>query len=235
MWNGRLGKQVIEFINAEKPDFVCLQEVLSLPGGAAGWFLTPIEDLQAAVGMELTYAPFLDFHFMNRTAEIGIAVLSALPVASQSITFTGRQFIKDFDSLESDGNARNLLHTTFDSNGEALHVLTHHGHYTPGSKDGDEETMRQCGIIADYVAKLDGKVVLTGDFNLEPHSPSLEKINAALHNATIDYGLKTTYSKFGRLGMTCDYIFTNDAVKVLNFAMSDELLSDHAALVMEFE
>lgn len=225
---------MVKLIEAEKPDIVCLQEVFSIEGGANGWFLTSLEEIVEATGMESLYAPFLDFHFMNRTAQIGNAILSRQKAGSHTSFYTGKEFIKDFDSLESDGNARNVLHAEFELDGSPLHIVTHHGHYTPGAKDGDEETMRQCKIIVDYVSDLQGKVVLTGDFNLEPYSASLEQINKVLRNATIDHGLDTTYVKFGRPGMVCDYIFTNDGVEVVSFWKSDELVSDHAALLMDF-
>jgi endonuclease/exonuclease/phosphatase family metal-dependent hydrolase len=35
--------------------------------------------------------------------------------------------------------------------------------------------------------------------------------------------------------VACDYVFTSTDIKIINFGVSDTLVSDHKALILEFE
>src|SRR5690606_16544092 len=122
-----------------------------------------------------------------------------------------------------DYNIRNLQHATFRVEGTSLHVLNHHGHHIRQHKNGDAETVRQCGMIHDYIEKLDGRVVLTGDFNLAPDSESMKQLNITLTNHCIETGLLTTRTPLTHKAEVCDYIFTNDQVSVQDFRALDDL------------
>lgn len=194
-----------------------------------------VEEIQELLGMQLVYSPVVSFKFMSRIAGFGNAILSKLPVQGQNTLFTGKQLIEDFDFNRDDYNIRNLLHASYVFDGVPLHILTHHGHHVPLHKNGDEETLKQCKIIAAYITKLEGKIILTGDFNLAPHSRSLEEINGILTNECLKHRIATTRTILTHKNEVCDYIFTNDKIKVKNFEVSEELVSDHSALIMEFE
>jgi endonuclease/exonuclease/phosphatase (EEP) superfamily protein YafD len=133
-------------------------------------------------------------------------------------------------------NVRNLQHAVIELPGKTeLHVLNHHGHHVNQHKNGDDETMRQCGIIADKIKQLDEKIVLAGDFNLAPHSESIQQINNLLTNLSIKAKLETTRTQLTHKTEVCDYIFVSNEVEVRSFKALDDIVSDHKALVMEFE
>jgi endonuclease/exonuclease/phosphatase (EEP) superfamily protein YafD len=113
--------------------------------------------------------------------------------------------------------------------------LTHHGYHIPDHKNGDEETLRQMKQLGEYIDSLDGPIILTGDFNLAPHSESLEQINARLINLCTQHRLKTTRTHLTHKTEVCDYIFVNNKVSVKSFQASDEIVSDHKALILEFD
>ncbi len=46
--------------------------------------------------------------------------------------------------------------------------------------------------------------------------------------------LTRTYNQFSTVHEVCDYIFVNDRVNVQNFQMSEALISDHKALILDF-
>lgn len=233
-WGGRLEKQVFSLIDQEKPDIICLQEAVSIKGGSnGGWFLT-VDEIKRDFTMNLAYSPVVDFLFMRRRVKFGNAILAKPALASENTVFTGLEYKDNFDINGDDYNIRNLLHVTIDDGGQELHVLTHHGHHVPNHKRGDEESMRQCKQIADYITGLSGKIILTGDFNLEPHSESLEQINELLINLPIKAGVKTTRTQLTHKKEVCDYIFVNDKITVESFSVLDDIASDHKALVMDF-
>jgi endonuclease/exonuclease/phosphatase (EEP) superfamily protein YafD len=171
---------------------------------------------------------------MQRTAEFGNCILSKLPFSAKETIFTKGEFVHDFDFKKHDYNIRTLQHVAIQTQDGPIHILNHHGHHIPNHKNGDEETLRQCGQIADYIEKLSNKVLLTGDFNLSPNSESLEKINKVLTNLCIVNNVETTRTIFTHKNEVCDYIFVSNDVVVNKFDVLDDLASDHRALIAEF-
>jgi len=236
IWGARLGYQVKNFLAKEAPDFACLQEIVDIKGGEAIMFLSLQEIIEDSVLKHSYMSPNFSFSLMRRRARFGNAILSRQPFTKKKTLFTRLRYLANSDFYkDKDYNVRSLQHIVTNVNGKSLHVLNHHGHHIQEHKNGDTETMRQCRLIADYIGRLSGPVILTGDFNLAPHSKSLEVLNSMLTNLSIEYGLRTTRTPLTHKKEVCDYIFVNSLIKVQNFYASDELISDHRALILEFD
>jgi endonuclease/exonuclease/phosphatase family metal-dependent hydrolase len=235
IWGGKLGFQVIDFLKAEKPDFVCMQEVHDLKGSSGALFSTLDEIKEEGGFSESFMSPTYSFRYMERELEYGNAILGKTPFDSTETVFTRGAYKRNFDFMTDDHNARNLQVSATRIGNTPLHILNHHGHHVQGSKAGNDEITQQMRIIADAIEPLAGPVILCGDFNLAPSSPSLAVINEKLTNLSIAYKLKRTYSQFSIINEVCDYIFVNDRVKVRRFEMSKALVSDHKALILEFD
>lgn len=236
IWQGKFGKQIIDFLTAEKPDFVCMQEVNDLKGRAGYKFFTTFDEIKTSGGFSDAFmSPTYSSRYMEREMEYGNAILSRLPFASTKTVFTRGEYMSNFDIEKDDGNIRNLQIATSEVDGTRLNILNHHGHRIAGTKDGDDETMRQMRVIANTIGQLQGPIILCGDFNLAPSSESLSIINDQLTNLSVSNNLRRTYNQFSDVHEVCDYIFVNDQVQVRDFKMSDELLSDHKALILEFD
>ena len=171
---------------------------------------------------------------MNRKAEFGNAVISTVPFRETNSVFTRKEYIEDQDMLDGDFNIRNLQHVVIDNGKNLLHILNHHGHHIPDHKNGDEETIRQCKMLVEYIAKLEGSIVLCGDFNLEPHSDSLQLVNKVLVNHVKERGIISTRTPLTHKTEACDYIFTSPDIVVKDFQVLDDIASDHKALTVEF-
>lgn len=233
VWSFRLEKLVIDFCLNQKPDVICFQEVTSIEGGAGCYFGT-LEEFNEALRYPYSYfSPALEFSFMRRTVQFGNVILSRLPFSTTETLQTRNQLTKDFDVISDDYNVRNLQHVMLSTGGGRLHILNHHGYQIADHKYGDEETLRQCALIRDYVKKLSGEVVLAGDFNLEPRSPSLQLLNNTLRNLCIEHKITTTRTPLSSKREVCDYIFVNDKVTLKKFEAANELLADHKALLIE--
>lgn len=236
IWGGKLGQQIIDFLRDEQPDFVCLQEVNNLSGRSGTKRFTTLDEIKEAVGFnEAFMSPSYSFRYMERELDYGNAVLSTFPLTASETVFTRGEYKRNFDVMHDDGNIRNLQLVKAEINGKPLHILNHHGHHVPGSKAGNGETTRQMHIIADTIAALEGPLILCGDFNLTPDSPSLAVLNNKLTNLSLTHKLQNTYNQFNENKLVCDYIFVNDQVKVQDFRMSEALISDHKALILAFE
>lgn len=236
VWGARLEKQIADLLKTELPDIACLQEAVDIPGDSTGGFFLPIREMATIMQSKNQFiSPVVSYSFMNRTASFGNAILSKYTFTETQTIFTNAQFMEGFDFENDDYNIRNLQHAKLEIGGKALHILNHHGHHVPNHKNGNEDTLRQMKQIGEYIDKLEGAIILTGDFNLAPHSESLELLNDRLANLSISYGLTTTRTNLTHKTEVCDYIFVSDAVQVKNFHASDEIVSDHKALVLEFD
>lgn len=234
IWGGRLDKQIMDFLEAEQADIVCLQEAIDTKGD--GMMSVTVSDIKQKIGYtHLFFSPVFSFNLMEKVAGFGNAILAKFPISKQNTIFTRLEYKEDFDFDIDDYNIRNLQHAVVEMNGKKVNVLNHHGHHVRSHKDGDAETLRQCKIIAQYVEQLDGPVILTGDFNLNPASESLEHINNILTNLSATHKLKTTRNQLTHKKEVCDYIFVSSDIKVTSFYASDELISDHMALVLDFD
>lgn len=236
VWGGRLERPLIKLIKDCNPDILCLQEAIDIKGGKSAMFAAT-EEIQASIGAEhIFFSPVFSLGYMKRKADFGNCIISKFPIIDQHMMFTGKEYIADFDWLEHDPNMRNFQHATIKAkNGKPVHVLNHHGHHIDQHKNGDTETMRQCKLIADYINRLSGPVILAGDFNLAPDSESLGQINERLINLSAKAGLDTTRTSLTHKMEVCDYIFVNDKIRVDRFEVLDEVASDHKALVLNFD
>lgn len=235
VWGGRLEKQLIQLIKKENPDILCLQGAIDIRGGKSAMFAST-EEMQEAIGAKhIFFSPVFTFKYMKRQADFGNCIISKHPIVSQHATFTGREYIPDFDWLEHDPNMRNFQHVSIKLGDTPLNVLNHHGHHIDAHKNGDEETMRQCRMIADYAEQLEGPIILAGDFNLAPSSKSLGQISAVFKNLSAEYKLTTTRTALTSKIEVCDYVFVNDQIKVTEFKNLEDVASDHRALTLDFE
>jgi len=236
IWSGKLEKQVEGLLKREDADVVCLQEVVRVEGGRSYFFLD-LEEMLLATGYEhFYYTPSWSGKYMRREASWGNCIISKKPFNKTHSFYTYREKINNFDFLEdTDYNSgRSLQHIVVDDGGRDVNILNHHGYHLQSHKNGNEETLRQCGMIADYVKELHGPVVLCGDFNLVPDSPSLEQINKVLINQTKDKGVLSTRTSLTHKTEACDFIFTSPDIEVKSFNVLDDIASDHKALTLEF-
>ena len=231
-------KPLIELLEEEQADFLCLQEVVSFDGEIYS-LLGTVEEMQSELTNpypELYYSPGIRFDFMHKQAEWGNAILSRFPMQKKKTEFTHLSFIDNFNFDDYDYNARNFQHCVIKTDtGKTLNLLNHHGYHIPDHKNGNDETLRQMKQLGEYIDRLEGPVILAGDFNLSPSSKSLQEINSRLDNLPVKHRLKSTRTSLTRKTEICDYIFVNKQVKAIGFKAPDNVVSDHKALVLEFE
>lgn len=235
IWAGRLKRQIIDLVFREKPDVICLQEVVRLPGKESV-FITTLDELQDELNFQhVFFAPLFSFGYMNRKAELGNCIMSQHSISSEYAEFTNLEYIENLDFTEiGDYNVRNFQHAVIESNIGSINVLNHHAHHLRGYKRGDENTLRQCTRIAEYALNMGRKTIVCGDFNLEPTSESLEKINAVLVNHIKEQGITSTRTPLTHKTEACDYIFTSPDIEVKDFQVLDDVASDHKALTVTF-
>ncbi len=234
-WSCKLPTEIIRFFEQENPDIVCLQEVVTSSDG--GKIFDTIGGILERYPLEYQYnTPLVEFNFMHHTATRGNMIASKLAFLEANQVWTRGEYAKDFDYVDSGGYnvARNIAHVEIDSPQGIVHVLTLHGYHIKEHKNGNDETVRACKELVEYAARLDGPIIITGDFNLSPISESISIVNRAFRNLSVEQNFTTTRNYLTDKTEVCDYIFVNDKVKVNSFYMSDIVASDHSGLVLEF-
>lgn len=235
IWGGRLEPHILKMVRDYGPDILCLQEVIDVDGGGLGIYAA-LEDIQKAMGADHSFmSPVFTLNRIGREEHFGNAILSKYPITDKQTLFTRKEYVKDFDFIDGDYNIRNLQIATIELPDNKVKIMNHHGHHVPEHKNGDDETMRQCKLIAEEIKIAGGNVILAGDFNLAPNSESLEQINKLLTNLSLLNNLDTTRNQLTHKREVCDYIFTDKDIKVVSFGALDDIVSDHKALYLEFE
>lgn len=234
IWGGKLKFQITDYLEIEQPDILCMQEVNDLKG-EEGYLFATLDEIAKAGNFSATkMAPFYSQNYMNRTMDYGNAMASRINFKDYSATFTDGSFIEFYDNMEHGTHPHNFQHASFDINDTVMHVINYHGAYVHGSKAGSAATERHMQQIANYVKQLRGPVIVTGDFNATPDSKTIAILNAVLRNLCAEHKLQNTYSELSHHNVVCDYIFVSDDINVQSFEMADALISDHKALVLEF-
>lgn len=237
-WGGRLDNELPRFLQREQPDFVCLQEVYDLPGSSGALF-APFDKLREFSGLTHGYmAPVHAFHYMNREAKYGIALLSKEPLEDRESVFVQGDFVKNYDdeaNTEYD-HARNFQHAAISLHGKKLHLINYHGTFIREGKAGNTATEKHVKMIADYASQFANEpMIICGDFNLAPDSASMQQLSHGFTSLTKKYQIASTYSPVLHVfNVVCDYIFVNDSVKVNDFKVSEAVISDHKALILDF-
>ena len=234
-WTIRLQTRIEDMILQEAPDIIAFQEVMESETNL-GFFPTLSQFNDKTRFHHDYFSPVYAMGFMSRKAEFGNAIVSNLAFEDKKTVFTNLEYNPSISFEVDDYNVRNFQHVIVrDQNGKAIHIINHHGYHVYEHKKGNDFTLKACQQIADYAATLDGPIIITGDFNLEPTSESLQILNNSFRNLTVEYGLETTRTDLTHKKEACDFIFVNDHVEVKDFYASLVVASDHQGLIVEFE
>lgn len=235
-WSCKLSTEIVRLFNTERPDFTCLQEVVS--ADFDGKILDTINQVTDEYSFnDYYYTPLVEFGFMHHRAKRGNMITSQFPIVESFEVWTHGKYVEDFDYIDSGGYnaARNIAHAKVETPQGIVNILTLHGYHIKEHKNGDEETLHACRELIELASSFDGPVIITGDFNLAPESESIQQINRYFRNLSIENNLSTTRNYLTQKTEVCDYIFVNNKIKVNNFYMSDITASDHNALVLDFD
>ena len=119
-----------------------------------------------------------------------------------------------------------------------LRILNYHGIWTRG-KLGNKKTLAACKKINALALEAKGKVVICGDFNLFPDTPSMKLFETNFISLVDQFKIKTTRPNANELNNldrnVVDYIFVSRGVKVNKFEVIQLDVSDHLPLVLNFE
>lgn len=228
-WGGKVGKEKLSsFFNKHKDvDIFCLQEIWSDPN-------VTTFGMKEVLSILPGHLPFFHPCFDDK---YGLLILIK---NDQVILDVGDIFVhreKGFMPQENDNHARNIQYATLDVKTGPITLINFHGLWTGKGKIDTEDRLSQSTKIVQFLKTLNTKVVLSGDFNLLPATKSIKIIeDFGLKNLIKEYNIMSTRTSFyTRPDKHADYCFVSKDIKVKEFKVLSDEVSDHAPLYIEFE
>ncbi|HZZ62460.1 MAG TPA: endonuclease/exonuclease/phosphatase family protein [Roseiarcus sp.] len=245
-WGGRAGSEkLLAFLDTHRDaDFVCLQEVWSAPyenmegapAGGVGLVHAEImvfgkQEISALLsGHEAYFHPHhLDDYGLLTMVSKGLRVVEAGDV----FVHRERGYVPEGDIGL---HGRNVQFVTVEASEGRFSVMNFHGLWNGRGKGDSEERIAQSRRILDFLGGRKGPFVLCGDFNLLPETDSLRMLEASgLRDLVVEYGVASTRTRlYAGPEKFADYIFVSDGVRLRDFRVLPDEVSDHAPLLLEF-
>jgi endonuclease/exonuclease/phosphatase (EEP) superfamily protein YafD len=238
-----LEKPLLEFVKAQGAtvDIFCFQEVWSGNPGFSiktngrsyhAWY-SSLDDLKAVL-------PGFSFIFHPNFAEVcdlamffrdGIKTI----VSGDVYVYGTPGFMPEDDHGHT---SRNLQFLTIETQKGKRTIMNFHGLWKHKAGKTDlPERLEQSKKIVRFAHTLDHPYLIAGDFNLTLDSESVRILEEApMRNLIREHGITDTrthyYDEDERFA---DYIFTSEGIKVNDFRVMPEQVSDHAPLFIDFD
>lgn len=233
VWTGRIKGALLDFIQNNDFDVICMQEaVWSNREDVLENFCATVDQIKEAsvLSYEARSSNWkMEFVDPAGVLEQGNVILSRYEIVDTVATNVhGKyQFAKTLEDFHEHAYTVQIVKL---ENG--LSVVNHHGYWLP-TPVGDEMTVSVMRKVASLVKEIDGPLVMCGDLNIIHAAPAMRELDF-LRDLTEENGIDNTLSGLKFAGkVACDHILVNDTVKVQDFRVLDDLVSDHKALVVE--
>ncbi|MFA6405178.1 MAG: endonuclease/exonuclease/phosphatase family protein [Candidatus Paceibacterota bacterium] len=144
------------------------------------------------------------------------------------------------ESLSDDARTHKRLIQTvcISHNGSPVAISNVHGLWNGQGKTDTTDRIEQSNKIKTHIKKFEHPVILVGDFNLLPDTESLAIIRHEMRDLIKEYNITSTrsklYTKHEKPVLFADYIFTSPEIKVDDFKVLPDVVSDHLPLLLDF-
>ena len=245
-----------EFLREQNADIICLQEITrTLEDSVKAKYVS--KDAVDSVTPKLKYFFFgpnsvmgdfeqINFHGkevfrfeFGGLMEFGNYTKSQYKIIKAQNIFVQNCFTYTTDQSKwPDEDYRAVLVTDHIIYGKKLRIMNYHGVWTR-NKLGNEMSLHANKIINDLALKAEGEVILCGDFNLFPDTPSMKIFEKNLISLVDTFNIKTTRPSTNELSKSkrnvVDYIWVSKGIKVKDFKVVNTDLSDHLPLILDFD
>jgi endonuclease/exonuclease/phosphatase family metal-dependent hydrolase len=248
IWGGQIFAPLLEFIEKHSldTDIFCFQEVFSTSADKQ-WVGAARVDIYQQIKNVLP-----DFQDFSAPAQENIVFDGPVDFP---VSFGLAMFVKKTITVETHGdvfvfrnkNARenhhkeigkNVEFITFTNEQNKFAIFNLHGLWNGAGKTDTEDRLEQSRKTKEFLEKFpDHKIILCGDFNLLPETESLKILENGLTNLIKEYNITSTRSRFydkPNFSKFADYALVSKNLEIKNFAVLADEVSDHLALMIEF-
>jgi endonuclease/exonuclease/phosphatase family metal-dependent hydrolase len=234
---GLFWENIKAFFQRERPDILCLQEVVDGDENQPLSFQS-IKRLKALLpNFHYYYSPEMHETWPHGSGDAGNAIFSKFPIVAENTVFLHHQYekiIRPADEKDFSHYPKNLQHVIVDVEGKKLHVCNLHGIWELSGGDTPERLKMSEIILAEIGDHT--PLVLMGDFNLRPNTQTIASIEAKLTNVFKDK-LESSFNMRhktnpGYATAVVDMFFASSDVKIEKAECPDDDVSDHKPLVV---
>lgn len=248
LWGGRAYNELAKFLEREKDgiDIFCFQEVLDYGKGQ------PDQDAKTAKLLHqtdrykeitnlypklesilTTYNGFLSDPYsagMERLATFVKkdikAKVQVLPVHEKlPVVVHGKPFYVSCI----------MQHVMLVDGNKSYDIANVHGLWQNSSKGDTPERLKQSNEITKILSTFGNLRVLCGDLNLLPDIESIKILEKNMKNLIREHKITNTRSPLYTKELRyADYVFVSDGIRVYDFKVLDEEVSDHLPLLLSF-
>jgi exonuclease III len=245
-WSGRGGnKALLDFFKQHKDvDVFCLQEVWEGGEDYAPIWATGIDAIDTKLVTNIKNALpdhecFFRPHYMDWYG-LAIYAKKSLKIQEEGDIFVFKEredAFKDDEGGTAINHARNLQYLTVETPKGSRTIANFHGLWNGKSKEDTDERFTQADNITRFLKDIKNPHVLCGDFNLLPESKTFKQLeDLGMKNLIKEFSIKSTRSSYYKKPVPfADYTLVSDDVKVNEFKVLPDEVSDHLAMYLDFE
>lgn len=245
-------KEVVEYLSEQDADILCLQEVARALDKNAKEKFRSKELIDEKLGQRYPYrfyAPFWAIDHFKKSdiyteqcgglIDLGNYILSKYPITKGEAFFPQAPYtyITSWENWP-EVEYKNFISAQIQIGEKSVQIVNYHGLWTR-DKLGNEHTKKGCQMILEETNNNETPIIIVGDFNLFQTTESMKILTDAYTDLVHEYGYKTTRPKTNELAEmknnVVDYALVNDRVKVTDFLVDDNDVSDHLPLILDFE
>ncbi len=257
-WGGTLHEEMRAYLACEAPDVLCLQEVVHTPAATKEWLTYRdgdhelpqranfVRDISEALPEHVAiFCPAAQGVLWDGDVAIpsqwGLAtfVHRRFPIIAQAQGFVHKGFSPDGYGEHPRSRTAHVVRLHDFERGWPITIAHMHGlRDLNGKIDTPERLDQACRFVAliEAVAEEGDRLVVCGDFNIEPGSRTFEVLaKLGLTDLVVGRGQAgTRTSHYKKPGRYADYMLVNEAIEVLAFAVVEQPeVSDHRPLLLE--
>lgn len=242
-WGGRAGKdELLSFLkaNVDTTDIFCLQEVWSESNkhledyshaeGKHRIMVYGLQDISAVMPNHKA------FYRPNRLDKFGLLMMvqKKYDVADEG-EFPVYERKGDTADGDVGSHTRKMQYATIKIRSRLLTIGNFHGLWNGRGKADCPERLEQSEKILNFTKKVHNPIIIIGDFVLLPDTASVKTLeDAGLRNLIKEYEITSTRTSFySKPEKFSDYAFVSKDVKVKDFKVLPDEVSDHAPLSLE--
>jgi endonuclease/exonuclease/phosphatase family metal-dependent hydrolase len=241
LWGGRVKEKYKDFFDTYQDiDIWCFQEVFKNKEGDA---YVNVKGFEPDFNLESTLAKYLNFHQSEfcqvQENSYGIAsfIHKDIKIIDRGETLVARGDWWKIEDGHNRDHHRKLQWLEIEVNGKKLLIVNVHLTHRPEGKSDSDKRLNQSKIIVDFLNMFDCPKILVGDFNLLPNTESIKMIeDSGMKNLIKEHGVTSTRTELYQKPLQfADYVFVSPEIKVKEFKVLPDVVSDHAPVYLDFD
>lgn len=235
IWGGRVYQPLIDFISNQKnTDIFCFQEVYHNADSQVStednvYHLDIFSEIENVLPKHIGYFR----PAVNNTYGIAMFIKNSINVLKES-----EIIIHDNSNYPGKGptHKRNLQCLECVLNSDVYSVFNMHGLWNGQGKSDSPDRILQSQRVKTFMDTINTPKILCGDFNLRPDTQSMRILNEGMVNLIERYQITSTRTAlYPKEEKFADYVLASNEINVNQFKVLPDEISDHAALLVEFE